>query len=88
MSNASQIDPVERALVLILKSERLAQKISATQLALKIGVSRTTITHLEADAARPTFWVLRKIAGGLNLDFAACVAEAEKVAPKAKTKRG
>lgn len=84
MSNASQIDPAERALVLILKRERLAQNISATQLALKIGVSRTTITHLEADTARPTFWVLRKIAGGLGLDFAVCVDEAEKAQKKGR----
>lgn len=87
MSDASQIDPVERALVLLLKRERERQNVSATKLAAKIGVARTTITHLESDDARPTFWVLRKIAGGLNLDFATCVTEAESTQEKKRGKR-
>lgn len=70
--------------MLILRRERQRLKISATQLAAQVGLSRTTITHLEKDDARPTFWVLRKIAGGLNLDFAACVDEAEKTQKKGK----
>ncbi|MCW0219420.1 MAG: helix-turn-helix domain-containing protein [Prosthecobacter sp.] len=80
MSHPAQIDPVERAIVLILKRERLKAKISATSLAAQIGVSRTTITHLESDDARPTFWVLKKIADGLGLDFGQCVVEAQKEA--------
>ena len=76
MARPSQTDPVERALVVILKSERERVGISATKLAEQIGVSRTTITHLESDDARPTFWVLRKIAAGLELDIGQCVMEA------------
>lgn len=87
MSNASQTDPVERALVLILKRERERQKISATKLAAAVGLSRTTITHLENDDARPTFWVLRQIAGGLDLDFGACVSEAMAADQKPKGRR-
>ncbi|SKB00196.1 DNA-binding transcriptional regulator, XRE-family HTH domain [Prosthecobacter debontii] len=73
---------MERAIVLILKNERLRAGISATQLAAQIGVARTTITHLESDDARPTFWVLKKIADGLGLDFGACVIRAQKEAKK------
>lgn len=32
-------------------------------------VARTTITHLESDLARPTLWVLLKIADGLGVDL-------------------
>lgn len=53
--------------MLILKRERLKQKISATQLAEKIGISRAAITHIEADRARPTLWIMLRIAEGLDL---------------------
>lgn len=78
MSRPAQIDPVERQLVLILKRERLRRNLSATALAKSVGVSRTTVTHMESDDARPTLWVLLKIAKGLDLDFAQCVVEALK----------
>lgn len=84
MPRPSQTDPVERALVLILKSERERVGISATKLAEQIGISRTTITHLESDDARPTFWVLRKIATGLGLDIGQCVVEALEAEVKVK----
>lgn len=69
MARPSQLDPRERRLVLALKEERRRQRISATQLARRIGISRTTITNLEADDARPTLWVLLKIADGLGVDL-------------------
>jgi DNA-binding XRE family transcriptional regulator len=77
VSRPAQIDPIERKVVLILRDERRRQGISATQLAAQIGVSRTTITHLESDDARPTFWVLLKMAEGLGLSFADCVRKAQ-----------
>ncbi|GEP45878.1 helix-turn-helix domain-containing protein [Brevifollis gellanilyticus] len=76
MSNGSQINPTERRLVLLLKEERLKQNLSATALAESIGVSRTTITHLENDQARPTLWVLLQIAHGLKLNLADFLAQA------------
>jgi DNA-binding XRE family transcriptional regulator len=51
MARPSQIDPRERKLILLLK----------------VGISRTTITNLELDDARPTLWVLLKLADGLGL---------------------
>jgi len=70
MARPSQIDPRERNAVLKLKEVRLKQGISANQLAAKVGISRTTITNLEADDARPTLWVLLKLCDGLNVDLA------------------
>lgn len=70
MSYGSQIDPTERQLVLLLRNVRLEQQISATALAAAIGVSRTTITHIEKDESRPTLWVLLKIAKGLGVNLA------------------
>lgn len=75
MARPSQIDPRERKIVLSLKSERLRQGISATQLAASIGISRTTITNLESDDARPTLWVLLKISDGLGVDLAKLLAK-------------
>jgi predicted transcriptional regulator len=65
--------PVERAVVLSLREERRRQGVSATQLSTRIGVSRTTIEHLESDDARPTLWVLLKVAEGLGVDLADCL---------------
>ncbi|MEZ0273601.1 MAG: helix-turn-helix transcriptional regulator [Roseimicrobium sp.] len=38
------------------------------KLASQVGVSRSTITHIENDDARPTLWVLLKIADELKVD--------------------
>jgi len=77
MARPSQIDPRERKLVLLLKAERTRQGISANQLAAKMKFSRTTITNLEADDARPTLWVLLKIADGLGLSLSECLSRVE-----------
>lgn len=63
----SQIDPRERKLVLWLRDQRLKQGISATKLAAKIGMSRSAVTHIEANRCRPTLATLLKITDGLKL---------------------
>lgn len=78
-NGASQTDALERKIVLALKEERLKQELSAAQLAAKIGVSRAAITHIEADRCRPSLWIIIKMAEGLELNFADCVAEARRV---------
>lgn len=78
MARPSQIDPRERKLVQLLKAEREKQGISTVALAAKIGIARTTITHLELDNNRPTLWVLLKIADGLNVDLAAFLKKASR----------
>jgi transcriptional regulator with XRE-family HTH domain len=75
-----QIEPLERNLVLLLKKERERQGISAAKLAAKIGVDRSSITHLDRDDRRPTLWILVKIAHGLGHSFTSFVREAEKSA--------
>lgn len=77
MARPSQIDPRERRLILLLKQERERQGISANKLASKIGISRTTITHLESDDACPTYWVLLKMADGLGLKLGDCINTCE-----------
>ena len=67
MEYPSQLDPRERKLVLALRDERIRQGISAAELARRIKVGRNTIPNLERDEARPTLWVLLKIADGLGL---------------------
>nr|WP_246430942.1 helix-turn-helix transcriptional regulator [Prosthecobacter dejongeii] len=52
-----------------LKAERERQGISAAQLAKKIKISRNTIPNLERNEARPTLWVLLKIADGLKVNL-------------------
>lgn len=76
MARPSQLDPRERKLVLLLKAERERQGISANQLAKRIGVSRTTLTNQDSDDARPTLWVLLKIADGLGIDLAQALSKA------------
>ena len=51
--------------------------MSCTQLALSAGISRSTVTHLERNEARPTLWVLLKIAGVLNMDLSECLKNAK-----------
>ena len=87
MSFPSQIDPVERALVLILRDERLKQNISATDLAARVGISRTTITHLESDLARPTLWVLLKLSYGLQINLTDALKTAFKDTQDRESKR-
>jgi len=77
-NGASQTDALERKIVLALKEERLKQELSAAQLAVKIGVSRAAITHIEADRCRPSLWIIIKMADGLGINFADCVAEVRK----------
>ena len=77
VSRPAQLDPIERTVVLLLREERLRQGVSATRLAAQIGVSRTTITHLESDDARPTLWVLLKVAGGLGVELDECLRRAQ-----------
>jgi transcriptional regulator with XRE-family HTH domain len=73
----SQLDPRERRVVLALKEEREKQGISAAQLARKIGVGRNTIPNLERDEARPTLWVLYRIADGLGIKLSDCLLNGE-----------
>jgi len=77
-NDASQIDPLERRIVLLLKEQRLKQGVSATRLAEQIGVSRASITHIEADRTRPGFWMINRIAEGLGLDLADLIRKARK----------
>lgn len=74
---SSQILPIERKLVLLLKEERQKQGVSANQLAAKIGIDRSTITRLESDIARPTLWVLIEICRGLGLRLSDVLRRAE-----------
>lgn len=75
-SAANQTDPIERRVVLLLKEERLKQGVSATRLAANIGVSRATLTHIEADRTRPGFWIINRFAEGLGLDLADLIRRA------------
>lgn len=76
MARPSQLDPRERKIVLMLKEERIRQQISANQLSKNVRISRTTITNLDTDDARPTLWVLLKMADGLNVSLAKLLKEA------------
>ena len=76
MARPSQLDPRERKIVLMLKEERKRQQISANQLSKNVRISRTTITNLDADEARPTLWVLLKMADGLNVSLSKLLKEA------------
>ena len=69
MKSPAQLDTRERKIMLALKKERERQGISAAKLASNIGIGRNTIPNLERDEARPTLWVLLKIADGLGLNF-------------------
>lgn len=75
MARPSQLDPRERRIILLLKAERQRQGVSTNKLASQIGISRTTITNLDCDDARPTLWVLLKMADGLGLDLSECLAK-------------
>ena len=67
--------------MLILKRERVKQKISAAQLAEKITISRAAITHIEADRSRPTLWIMLRIALGLGILLESVIEEARRGKP-------
>lgn len=62
--------------MLMLKAERLRQGLSTTALAKRIGINRSTVTHVETDRNRPGFWLLLKMAEGLNQDLADLIKKA------------
>lgn len=62
-------DTVEFRLISRLKDRRVAQCLSQTKLAAAAGVSRSTITHMEDGSARPTLWVLLRVARALEVDL-------------------
>lgn len=76
MNRQAQLDYRERNLVLALKKERQRQGVSAARLAHKIGIGRNTIPNLERDEARPTLWVLLKMADGLKMNLATYLQDA------------
>jgi DNA-binding XRE family transcriptional regulator len=78
-NESCQIDPIERRVVLLLRDARLKDGISATQLAAKIGISRASISHIEANRARPGFWMLYRISEGLGVDLAEFINQARKL---------
>ena len=78
MARPSQLDPRERKLVLLLKEEREKQGISARALSEKVGLSRNTLTNLDRDDARPTLWVLLKVADGLQMNLTEALRRAYK----------
>ena len=42
-------------------------------------MSRSTITHLEADHTRPTLWVLLSVCRGLGVELSTCLHQAKRV---------
>lgn len=78
-NESCQIDPIERRVVLLLREARLKDGISATQLAARIGISRASISHIEANRARPGFWILYRISEGLGVDLAEFIKQARKL---------
>jgi DNA-binding XRE family transcriptional regulator len=75
---SAQTDPLERQLVLVLKEVRVKKRFSATQLAKEIGVSRSAITHLEADNTRPSLWILLRVCRGLGVELSTCLHQAKR----------
>ena len=65
--------------MLVLRDLRVKKRLSATQLAANIGVSRSTITHLEADHTRPTLLVLLSVCRGLGVELSTCLHQAKRV---------
>ncbi|MFL0196448.1 helix-turn-helix domain-containing protein [Clostridium sp. WILCCON 0269] len=53
-----------------IKSLRLSNKLTATQLAKDIGVTREYLSRLENNAKSPSFELLEKLCGALNITLA------------------
>lgn len=72
VNSSSQLDPREHAIVVFLRNERVKQGISATALAAKIGIDRSTINRMESNQFRPGLWVILKLCDGLGLTLLDC----------------
>ena len=73
-----QADPIERAVVLLLKAERERQGVSTTVLAKRAGINRSTVTHVETGRSRPGFWLVLSLAKGLGVSLAELIVQARK----------
>lgn len=78
MAAASSIQKVCAGVSIIVKRERLAQKLSLTRLAEKAGLSRQMVSYVERGLRVPGLDTLLRICKVLGLDAADVLRRAEK----------
>lgn len=69
---------IQAAIVTLLMEERKKQGVSHEKLAIKAGISRTAISHLESGRSRPSLRVSINIANALGISFSELARQTEK----------
>ncbi len=70
---------LEKALAIVIKSNRLKCGLSQEELAHLCEIDRTYISLLEREKRKPTLNVIFKICGNLNIKTSDFILEVEKV---------
>ena len=68
-------------MVLLLKAERMRQGVSTTVLAKRVGINRSTVTHVETGRSRPGFWLVLCLARGLGVNLPELILKAQTSKP-------
>jgi transcriptional regulator with XRE-family HTH domain len=70
---------IQAAIVTLLMEERKKQGVSHEKLAIKAGISRTAISHLESGRSQPSLRVSINISNALGISFSELARQTEKL---------
>lgn len=70
----------------LLKGERLRQKLSMNQLAIRAGLSQQSVSYVERHMRIPNLDTLLRITGALDIDFSVLLAKAVKLSGQVASK--
>ena len=70
---------IQAAIVTLLMEERKKQGVSHEKLAIKVGISRTAISHLESGRSQPSLRVSINISNALGISFSELARQTEKL---------
>jgi transcriptional regulator with XRE-family HTH domain len=69
---------IQAAIVTLLMEELKKQGVSHEKLAIKAGISRTAISHLESGRSQPSLRVSINISNALGISFSELARQTEK----------
>lgn len=70
---------IQAAIVTLLMEELKKQGVSHEKLAIKAGISRTAISHLESGRSQPSLRVSINISNALGISFSELARQTEKL---------
>lgn len=79
---------ISKAVIALLKQERLSRGLSVNEVAQRAGVDRVSLGRVEKENRYPGLWYLIDVADAIGIDLKTCIKKAEKqLDGKAKVKK-